>query len=163
MTSKLAICAFAGLLGVWFLLFRPLSVGGTAAYATVAGTSMEPGLHTGDLVIAQAQDGYQVGDVVVYRIPSGQPGEGSLVIHRIIGGEGTVGFILQGDNRDQPDPWRPTAADILGRGWITIPAAGNLLFVLRNPTVVASLLGGLAFLWVLTLGSGRPRRREATE
>ncbi|HEY7525465.1 MAG TPA: signal peptidase I [Candidatus Limnocylindria bacterium] len=152
----LATSALGGLLVVWFVLFRPTAIGGPAAYATVAGTSMEPGLHTGDMVIAQAQDSYRVGDVVVYRIPDGDPGDGALVIHRIIGGSARDGFILQGDNRDLADPWRPTSADILGRGWITIPAVGNLMFLLRNPVVVAAMLGLLAFVWVLISWPGKP-------
>ena len=160
--SLLGTLALASLLVVWFVLFRPVVIGGRATYATVAGTSMEPGLHTGDVVIAEAEDRYAVGDVVVYRIPGGQPGGGSLVIHRIIGGNAERGFLVQGDNRDEPDPWHPRPSDILGRGWITIPAVGNALFLLRNPTVVAAVLGLLVFLWVLTSWPGkRPSEPEA--
>jgi signal peptidase len=146
---------FAAMLVAWFVLLRPTSLGGTTSYSTVSGSSMEPRLHTGDLVIAQVQASYAVGDVVVFRVPAGESGEGSHVVHRIIGGHPSTGFVMQGDNKDAPDPWQPTASDIVGRSWFEVPGGGNLLLILRRPIVLASLLGGLAALWILTSGSDK--------
>jgi signal peptidase len=157
-----SLLVFAALVVGWLVLLRPVSLGGSASYATVSGKSMEPRLHTGDLVIAHAQSSYAVGEVVLFRIPAGQPGEGSLIVHRIIGGDATSGFIVQGDNKDAPDPWRPKGSDIIGRSWLELPGSGNALLTLRRPIVLASVLGGLAALLVLTSGSGAPSSEART-
>jgi signal peptidase len=139
----------------WFFLLRPVALGGPASYVIVSGISMEPHLHTGDLVIVQKSDQYHVGDLVAYKVPQGQPLAGNLVIHRIIGGDATAGFVVKGDNNNGPDPWHPRAADIVGKSWAAFPGSGRLLLIARQPLVLAALLGGLAGLWVFTSGSGK--------
>ena len=114
---------------------------------------MHPTLRGGDLIITRRADGYAAGDVVAFRVPAGQPGEGQLVIHRIIGGDAS-GFTTQGDNRELPDLWSPTAKDVLGRRWIRAPGLGRVLYVIRSPLVIATIAGCVAFLIVLT---SRPR------
>jgi signal peptidase len=141
----------------WFLYLRPAAIGGPASYVVVSGVSMEPHLHTGDLVILHTAKRYRIGDVVAFRVPAGQQGAGSLVIHRIIGGDAATGFVMQGDNKDQPDPWRPTGADILGRSWMEFPGSGRLLLLLREPPVLGAVLGGLVGFWIFTSGSSRLR------
>ena len=150
--ATLTFLGFLAVALVWAMWFRPVPLGGSASYATVAGVSMEPGLHTGDLVIAHTEATYTVGDVVVFRVPAGFPEEGSLVIHRIVGGDPT-GFVVQGDNKEQPDPWRPAASDIVGSSWIEVPGIGALLVMLRTPVVLAGLLAVLVALWVFRSGS----------
>ena len=120
---------------------------------------MEPTLRTGDLVISRAEANYDEGDIVIFRVPEGQQGAGSLIIHRIIASETASGFITQGDNRDEPDAWHPTAADVVGRSWVVLPGAGNVLMLLRQPLVLATLLGGLAAMWFLTAGSDSESRK----
>lgn len=153
---KLTTLAFAGLFLAWFVLFRPVSLGGPAAYEVVTGTSMEPRLHTGDLVITQAQSAYAIGEVVVFRVPADEPGGGSLIVHRLIGGDGASGYITRGDNKPAPDPWHPKSSDVIGRAWIELPGSGKALLVLRQPLVLAVLLSGLAGFWVLTSRSTSP-------
>src|SRR5688572_19635960 len=65
------------------LLVWPGFLRGGTAYVIVSGNSMDPTLHAGDLVLTVRRGSYNVGDVVAYRIPEGQPGAGVLVIHRI--------------------------------------------------------------------------------
>jgi signal peptidase len=156
-----SLLVLAALVVGWILFLRPVSLGGPASYASVTGRSMEPRLHSGDLVIAREQSSYGVGDVVVYRVPAGQAGGGSLIVHRIVGGDARSGFVLQGDNKDTPDQWRPTRSDILGKSWIELPGSGNALLILRRPIVLASVLGGVAFFFVLTAGSDRRRASRA--
>jgi len=134
-----------GVTTAWFGLLAPRFMGGPASYVMVSGTSMEPSLSTGDLVVARRQAEYRVGDVVAYRVPEGEVGEGQVVIHRIIGGSAGLGYVLQGDNRDTPDLWRPHPDDIDGKLWFVIPGAGRWALFLRAPFVLALIAGLIAF------------------
>lgn len=159
----LPVLAAIGLAVAWFLLLRPIALGGPASYHIVSGTSMEPALHPKDLVIALAQSDYSVGDVVVLRVPDDQPLAGSLVVHRIVGGDGTSGFVVKGDNKPAPDPWRPTKSDIVGRSWIELPGGGAVVMMIRRPTTLAALLAGGAAFWFLMADVSLPRRRQRQE
>jgi signal peptidase len=139
----------------WFLLLRPVTLGGPVGYVIVAGVSMEPAFHTGDLAITQRRATYQVGDVVAFST------EGGVVIHRIVGGDATQGFVMQGDNRELPDLWRPRPDDIVGAAWILIPGAGRALAFVRQPAVLASLAASVVFFLAFTAGPIWPRRRGA--
>lgn len=125
----------------------PASLGGQVDYVVVSGTSMEPGLHTGDLVLLRAENTYEPGDEVAYRVPEGDVGAGSTVIHRITGGDGTSGYTTQGDNRDAADTWMPTDGDVIGERWVMVPQAGRLLVFLRSPLAIA-LIAAAITLWV---------------
>ena len=156
----LAIAAFAG----WYVLLAPTSIGGPASYVWVSGTSMEPTLRTGDFVVLRRADSYQVGDIVAYRIPAGEPGAGTNVIHRIIGGSPTTGFITQGDNKDRPDRWRPTSTDVMGARWLVWGGGGEAIGWLRQPAIFASIAAGFTVFMVM-LGEWTvpiPRRRRTT-
>jgi signal peptidase len=80
----------------------PASFGGCSALTIVAGESMEPALSRGDLAATWCAQP-EVGDVVVFRVPAGEPGEGRLVIHRIVDGDGTTGWVTRGDNSERVD------------------------------------------------------------
>lgn len=146
-----------GLLAFWLFL-APATLGGRTGYVVVSGNSMEPTLNGGDFVLTRRVDGYSIGDVVAFRVPEGQPAAGQIVIHRIIDTRPS-GFTTQGDNRDLPDLWTPAARDIVGREWIRVPGAGQAIYVLRSPLVLATIAGSIAFLLMLTSST---RRRDAT-
>ena len=59
---------------------------------------MQPTLYEGDLAVVRQQSSYEEGDIVAFRVPEGEDGEGAIIIHRIVGGDAENGFILQGDN-----------------------------------------------------------------
>lgn len=155
--NRIGLALTLAILGAWFILLRPTALGGPTSYLFVSGTSMLPTLETGDLVIAQSATTYEVGDVVAYHVPEGQPGAGALVIHRIVGGAANA-FLIQGDNREQPDDWRPASDDIVGRLWLRIPGAGTAIAFIKQPGVLAPLAAGLAVTFVL-LGGRRPEKR----
>jgi len=144
----------------WVLTLRPASLGGPASYVLVSGDSMEPALHDGDLVIARRHDAYAVGDIVAYRIPADEVGGGLLIIHRITGGNATRGFVLQGDNRDASDLWRPRREDILGQRLVIVPKGARLIFLLRTPIAAATLAGIIAFL--ITVRSAEAKSRSSS-
>ena len=146
------------LIVAWAVLLRPELLGGPAAYVIVSGASMEPTLAHGDLVVATRKDSYRVGDVVAYRVAKGEPGEGALVIHRVVGGSATAGYLTKGDSREGRDLWRPRPSDVLGSVSFRVPRVGLLLVSMRTPLGLATLAGLTAFLFV-SAGRRRGSRR----
>src|SRR5690606_17163844 len=115
----------------------------------VSGTSMEPELHTGDLVVLRPRDHYRVGDIVAYEVPADQPGGGHQVIHRIIAeGDGT--YVLQGDNRTEVDPWTITDDDIIGTVAVSVGGISTPLLVFRSPFAWAVVAGAITTALVAT-------------
>lgn len=152
-----AALAVAAVVALVFLLW-PARLGGWTSYAVVTGTSMEPGLSTGDLVLARVRPDYRVGDAVLYESDL----LGTHVLHRVVAVDGGR-YTFRGDNRAQADPEHPTEAAILGSVWLTIPSVGSVLSWLAEPVNLAVV----AFLVVLVaLGGGREvtrRRRRGGE
>ena len=136
LAAAILLAAITGPL-LWLLL--PASVGGRTSWTMVVGHSMEPTMYPGDLVVTRTAH-YEIGDVVVYSIPDGTPGEGVMVIHRIVGGDAASGFITLGDNRDIRDPWRPRPADITGEAWRVIPKGGWVLVRSRRAIQSANVV-----------------------
>jgi signal peptidase I len=141
----------------WFVLLRPAGLGGPVSYIWVTGTSMEPGMEDGDLAVVKESDSYGVGDVVAFRVPRGEAGEGRIVIHRIVGGS-AAGFLMQGDNKPRPDWWSPSEEDVVGVLWFMVPGGGRLLGRLRDPAMSGALAAAITVFTVL-LGGGAPQRR----
>ena len=156
--SRLLFLPLAAIVVAWFLLLRPAFLGGPASYVVVSGHSMEPTLYTNDLAVTRKQASYSTGDVIAFRVPEGEPGEGAIVIHRIAGGSPQDGFVMQGDNKNSPDPWRPIQGDVLGKMWFHVPGAGRALAFLQAPLPLATLAGWAAMLMVAM--GGRPARHR---
>src|SRR3954466_12754135 len=149
------VLSFALVLAVvlfWAFVLRPQSLGGPAGYVLVSGHSMLPRYHTGDLVLVERKSSYHVGQVIAYHVPKDDAMAGAQVIHRIIGGDATHGFLVQGDNRTAPDVWRPKPSDIVGAKAVRIPNADLVLQSLRSPVLIALLAACFVFVQVL----GRP-------
>jgi signal peptidase len=148
----LAKALVVALVVAWFFVLRPQLLGGPADYVIVSGTSMHPGYTSGDVVVVRERDTYRTGDVVSYRIPAGEVGAGTRVIHRIVGGSAS-GYVVRGDNRTAVDPWRPTESDIVGSAWLYVPRAGLVILLLRSPFFLAALAAALVAVAVLARGS----------
>ena len=149
----LKVAATAAVAVIAWMFLWPLGLGGNASYVVVSGPSMEPAYHTGDLVIARKKPAYEVGDIVVYRTEYGD------VIHRIIDGDGEDGYVLQGDNNDTIDQWKPTDADVLGGAWLHAPAVGKHVLIAKAVILTPPmpyLLAGFVFL-VIVLGDDKKR------
>lgn len=143
LSLTLAVCA------AWFVLFRPVPLGGPAGYIIVTGHSMEPTFYTGDLAITQRQASYAIGDVVAFET------EGGVAIHRIVGGDVLGGYRVKGDNNQLPDAWSPTPSSIIGRAWIWLPQVGSVLAFVGQPASLAGLAAAIAFFLVFTAGPVR--------
>jgi signal peptidase I len=139
----------AAVLLAWVLLLRPTGLGGDATYVVIRGNSMEPAYETGDLVIVRAAAAYGIGDAVAYRVPAGEIGAGTLVIHRIIGGDPGLGFTMRGDNSSGEDPWHPRAADVVGRAYLAIPMLGRVTVLLHQPITLGGLAAALVVTWMV--------------
>ncbi len=135
----LSLMAFA-----WIIL-APAQFGGQSAYVMVAGASMEPTLHRGDLVVVRETQTYEVGDVVTYRHPTIGP-----IIHRIIDRSGER-FVFKGDNNEWIDSYEPVGDELIGKEWLHIPGAASLLLKLRMPAGLALLSLATAFIVMITL------------
>ena len=141
-------------LGLGLFLLWPVQLGGWTAYAVIDGTSMEPRLHTGDLVVTRARDTYAVGDAVLYdsRLLDAN------VFHRVVAVE-RGRYVLRGDNRTQNDPEAVPASRIRGAEWVVIPGVGTALDWVRRPVQLAVLVFVLVLL-VLAGGRELSRRRR---
>lgn len=149
------------LAALWFT-FAPVQFGGQSSYIMIAGASMEPSLHYGDLVVAHEEQIYEVGDVVTYRHPIIGP-----VIHRIIERTGDT-YTFKGDNNDWIDSYEPTSAELIGKSWIHIPGAATIIQKLRSSVGIALLSFAIGFMVLLTFsrnslfGDKQPKKDEQT-
>lgn len=102
---------------------------------------MEPGIQKGDLIIVQPQNQYQIGDAVAYWNQQ----MGRYVFHRIVGMD-LDHFVFQGDNNRWIDSYEPLSTELVGRQWIHIPKFGRLVEWIRQPLVLALIIGGIGGL-----------------
>lgn len=117
-------------------LIWPSSLGGCTTLTIVSGRSMEPTYYTGDLVVTRCGP-VELGDVIVYNPPDVG---GARVIHRIVDGNATDGWLVQGDNNGFLDPWKPTQEQILGSPVLHVPGLGTVASILLSPLTWISLL-----------------------
>ena len=153
-----AIAGATGLVAVvaLWLAVGPAQLGGPASFATIVGSSMEPGLERGDLAVVRTQETYRVGDAVLYDDPE----LGAKVLHRIVRVEDGR-YVLKGDNNDYLDETRPEEAQIVGKLWTSVPRAGVVAEWMHQPRH-AALVVGLTTLLALGSGAGfgLARRRD---
>jgi signal peptidase I len=147
-STYLGGAALAVVAVIAWLLVGPSQLGGPVTYVAVTGNSMEPGLHTGDLVIVRKAPSYQVGDEVAYRNPQLR----TTVLHRIVRVEDDR-YVFQGDNNDFVDTFRAGPEDIVGRRWILIGGAGKIVQFVRGPVGAALVVMIIAL--VVMGGSGK--------
>ncbi len=127
----------------WMFLLRPTSLDGPTSYIMIVGNSMKPTLNSNDFVFMLERDTYKVGDIVAFKVKD------KLVIHRIVSGTAAEGFIVQGDNKQYSDIWRPTEEQIIGSTWFRLPGFGKYLLQLRQPVIFASV-AGILYLVLIT-------------
>jgi signal peptidase I len=141
---------------LWAVTLRPQVLGGPATFVAVRGSSMLPTFEHGDLVVVESVATYQVGQVVAYKVPAGEVGAGHVVIHRIVSGDASRGFTMQGDHNTAPDPWRPKQADMVGVAAFRVANAGRLVALVQQPVI----MGGLASAIVVTVLLAQPPRQR---
>ena len=137
------------LLTLWFFTYAPVQLGGPVTYAVVTGHSMEPMLHTGDLVLVRSATDYHSGDVVLTSVMGG------YVIHKVVDNNGTI-VHTRGINNDFADTWDIPIANVVGRYQMQFSGFGNVLVYLRSNPLQLGL--GAALLAALMLVDPRRRR-----
>ena len=138
-----------------YVALAPTSIGGSTIYSFTYGTSMQPKLHKGDLIVVRTTTTPRVGDVVLYV-------NGDLkrhVLHRIIRLDGKR-FVLKGDNNAFIDTYEPTRSEILGGLWFKVGGVGNGSSWLREPAHSAIVAGIVALLSLLGGGVKAERKRR---
>jgi signal peptidase I len=122
-------------------------------YVVISGPSMEPVYESGDFVAARSQSSYEIGDIVVFSTDNGN------VIHRIVGGDGESGYVMQGDNNPEIDQWTPTDDEVLGEAVLHVPGAGDAVMLVRHIAITPPfpyLLAGFVFL-VIVMGDDKKK------
>lgn len=128
-----------------WLVLAPVQLGGQVSYVIVTGNSMQPTFRKGDLAIVRRATSYQVGDVVTYANPTV-----GTVIHRIVATQAGA-FVLKGDHNTWLDSYQPQPSEVGGRLWVIVPRAGSVLQHLRDPAIIAALVGAGSLLALLAL------------
>lgn len=158
----LSALAVVLLLSGWWVFLRPTILGGDTTLVTVSGTSMQPGMYTGDLAIVRKTGKYAVGEVIAYHPAHGGEESAQVVIHRIIGGNAESGFIVRGDNNDFDDPWHPRPNQIVGELWLHVPNVGTAIAAMGDPLLAATSFAALT-VFVVIVGGGRKDEEDRNE
>lgn len=120
-----AVVSMLALVALAAMTFGPSPVGGSARVVVSSGSSMEPGITAGDLILVRSRAHYEVGDVVAYRSD-----DLGTVLHRIIDvapGDDGVEYVTQGDNNAFVDGERPTPEQMIGEMVARVPGGGRML------------------------------------
>jgi signal peptidase len=140
--------------GVALAMLVPLAF--HARPLTVMSGSMEPTIHTGDVVVSRQVHPAEVqrGDIVSFRDPDRG---GLLVTHRvrtITRKRDKFTFVTKGDANNSSERWRVTANDRIGHTMFRLPALGRgLAFAHTRKGIVLLVMIPLALMGILEIAS----------
>lgn len=107
-------------------------------YSVLSG-SMEPALRTGSLIVVNAIDKYNIGDIVTYKVDKARFSNNmkiDTVTHRIIDVKedgGNILFTTKGDANMAADKELVPSKTIMGKVRYEIPFMGYIITFSRNP------------------------------
>lgn len=145
----------AGLSGIAALLCLILLLAGFRPFILTS-TSMEPLYPKGSLVWADTNvklEDVAIGDVLVYRAPSG-----NLVLHRLVG-EG----LMQGDANQTAQEVALSSVNYVGREAVTIPVLGELVDAVRKERWIVLTVSGALILLACIPEATAPTGNERTK
>lgn len=128
-----------------------MAVRGTMPFMPVFGTSMEPELHAGNLILIDSKEASEIeeGDVIVYNVPSAVReyyNYPPVVAHRVIEVRDTeygISFRTKGDNAGE-DPFTVRPQDLRGTVSKQIPYLGLPLLFLQSQQGLIFVIVSLA-------------------
>ncbi len=124
------------------------------SWAIVLSGSMEPEIHTNDLIVNKARDSYETGDIITFKTGT------ALITHRIVG-ESEGGFITRGDANNVQDATPVPREHILGRLVFTIPNIGLIAGFLKTPLgMLCMVIAGLCSVEIPYLLKTHKNKRE---
>lgn len=123
--------------------------------AVVMSGSMEPVIMTNELIIVEARDQYEVGDIVVY-----QTG-GILVVHRIVDMDGQMVTTRGEANNVDDEPVELT--QIKGKVIAHIPHVGELVRLLKSPIATILLIAGAVLSIEMPYHKEKEKKEEELE
>lgn len=127
------VIVFAGFV---LLSLAPLFLGNSFQSLVVKSSSMEPTIPAGALVFVRATPSVSPGDVVTFRNPKDPQNK---FTHRVVRIENNI-ITTKGDANDQPDPWKLTPKDIVGKAVFSVPYLGYLVAFSKTPLGFAILI-----------------------
>lgn len=149
------LAVIAGIAGVVAVICIILILFGYKPFILTS-PSMEPLFPKGSLVWADtkvAVDAVDIGDVLVYRAPSG-----NLVLHRLVGEN-----LLQGDANTTAEEVKLSKTNFIGREAFHMPWVGDIISkILNYPWIIASAVGVLFILACLPCSNPRRSEQEIT-
>ena len=154
LTRLLPTVITVGLVAALWVTLAPPQLGGRTMLATSYGSSMEPMLERGDVLILRKGDPAEVGDVVGYQSAL----LGRLVVHRVHRIEDGR-LVMKGDNNTFLDPDLVKQSEVVGHLVLHVPAAGFLIEEVRKPQSAAAF-GVFAAFFLVGFGGGRRRRDD---
>lgn len=142
-----------------------MAVRGVMPFMPVFGTSMEPELHAGSMILIESKEAFEIkeGDIIVYNVTSAirdYYNYPPVVAHRVIEVRDTeygISFRTKGDNAGE-DPFTVRPQDLRGIVSKQIPYLGLPLLFLQSQQglifVVISLLLFAFYLYAIDIGRG---------
>jgi signal peptidase len=161
-TALAAVWAAIGVgVGVALAVAGPYVLGGRSF--TVMSGSMEPAIHTGDVVVDEtiAPRDARIGDVVTF--PDPHRG-GKLVTHRLRSlrrAGASMSAVTKGDANNTVERWRVPANGTIGRVVYRVPQLGYAMSYVRTPYGRIVLIG-IAIAVIAAIALARIWRREPT-
>lgn len=134
-------------IAMFALYLWPARYGGSTSMIIVRGHSMEPTMHTGDIVVVRGVGHYAPGQIVVFRVPDNEPGAGAMIVHRLVAHQLNGTSVFKGDNNRGPDSFHPRDVDIVGRRVFLVPVLGQALLRATNPLWMAIAVGVFTAIW----------------
>ena len=129
---QIGITAFIVIIGL-FLLITLFPIQGNYQIKVVLSGSMEPGIHTGSVVVIKPEKQYKIGDVVTF----GKDTRKNIpTTHRIVSSravEGVLLFTTKGDANNSPDTTEIRMSDIHGKVVFDVPYMGYVINFVKKP------------------------------
>lgn len=115
------------------LVVSVLPITGNYKVMTVLSGSMEPGIHTGSVVVVKPTDEYKIGEVITFGPFSKTKPPTTHRIYEIKVENSQPIYITKGDTNNAPDQREVTGKDIIGKVLLDIPYAGYAVDAAKKP------------------------------